>query len=358
MPTHTSGETIWVDIDFSVLTEEHYDDVCCLLQFHNLTKKDVFVEDVSVTDTKISMFKNYSFCIVDTLVVVSTPTTPAAAPPAPAPPTTSSTMENNTWETRNLNVILYAKGHVVSMHRGPMQGTIQEMYARITMHHNGSIPSADWIQWAAFDCLLGSLIHHIDATVSIVERIDRTSIPIDLDLEHNNQQLNRSGILRDISVARKRLGKLKNSLSSKMETLSVIIQQAKSKMVQQPLLKESMLVHLTALESEVKWKMARVSASSDTLQSAYQNYLAFVSVRAAYINNQANSVLKKITMLLAITSPLNLIASIFGMNVYPLTQVNVVDEGVDNYVLFVLLLIVMFVSSFGLLCTAKRYQWL
>jgi|TARA_B110000090_G_C13270695_1_gene404045 Mg2+ and Co2+ transporter CorA len=94
-----------------------------------------------------------------------------------------------------------------------------------------------------------------------------------------------------------------------------------------------------------------------SLQAAYQNYLAFVSVQAAAINNQANSVLKKITMLLAITSPLNLIASVFGMNVFPLTQVSVVTGEEDNYMLFVVLLIVMLGSSFYLLCVAKYYRW-
>jgi Mg2+ and Co2+ transporter CorA len=108
----------------------------------------------------------------------------------------------------------------------------------------------------------------------------------------------------------------------------------------------------------VKWKIARVKAASETLQASYQNYLAYVSVQAAYIQNNQNSVLKKITMLLAITSPLNLIASVFGMNVYPLSEVTVVSHENQSNILFITLLIIMFVSSFVLLFTAKRYKWL
>ena len=48
------------------------------------------------------------------------------------------------------------------------------------------------------------------------------------------------------------------------------------------------------------------------------------------------------------------------MNVYPLTTVHVLGdgEGGDTHWLFVTLLVIMFVSSLGLLVAAKRYQWL
>jgi len=68
-------------------------------------------------------------------------------------------------------------------------------------------------------------------------------------------------------------------------------------------------------------------------------------------------VLKKITVLLGITTPLNLIASVMGMNVFPLNQVRV-SEDEDNVGLFVALLIVMLLTSFLLLYAAKRYRWL
>ena len=63
-------------------------------------------------------------------------------------------------------------------------------------------------------------------------------------------------------------------------------------------------------------------------------------------------------MLLAITSPLNLIASIFGMNVYPLTTVTITGAGENDNMLFIVLLIVMFLSSLALLATARWYKWL
>eukprot|EP00945_MAST-04E_sp_MAST-4E-sp1_P007149 g7149.t1 len=119
-----------------------------------------------------------------------------------------------------------------------------------------------------------------------------------------------------------------------------------------------MKVHLKGLQAEVKWKMERVVFAQETLQAAYQNYLAFISVQAANVSNQANGVLKKITLLLAFTTPLNLIASIMGMNVYPLNQVSIgngVDEG---YQLFAALLVVMLLLSLALFLAAKCNKWI
>lgn len=40
-----------------------------------------------------------------------------------------------------------------------------------------------------------------------------------------------------------------------------------------------MRIHLKAVESEVKWKVQRVQDAQETLQTAYQNYLAYVNLQ-------------------------------------------------------------------------------
>ena len=325
-PNSKTSLTFWVDIDFSHLTPEQYNTVCNLLRFHDVTIKDCFIEDTTVTDTKVSVFDTYLFCIVDTL------------------------LENNnkTWCTKNLNVVQFKQG-TITLHNNSIPGPA-DIYDRIINHHKGIIPCVGWILWASFDVLIGSLVQHIDQAVLMVESIDQQSVPI-----NPNERIDQSNLLRDISISRKRLGKLRNSFLSKLETLSILL----TTEFKSTGYLNGIGHHLNAVESEAKWKLARVVSSSETLQAAYQNYLAFVSVQAANINNQANGVLKKITMLLAITSPLNLIASIFGMNVFPLTQVSIVGAGhEETYTLFVLLLVVMFVSSFALFGLGKFYRFL
>lgn len=325
-------KTFWIDVDFSVLSEVRFKELCGLLQFHNITVRDCYLEDRTVTDTKVAFFEHYLFCIVDTLVEADL----------------SYCSENShpvgEWETRNLNVITFKRG-TVSIHNGYIPGPA-DIYARVVHAHAGHLPSPEWVQWAAFDVLTDSMVTYIDETVNMVEEIDQKSVPVE-----PNQRIDQNEILRDMRLARKRLRMLRSSLSSKMETLNVLLTTMQSQT-------KHTIHHLRAVESEAKWKVARVTNAQETLQAAYQNYLAFVSVQAANINNQANGVLKKITMLLAITSPLNLIASIFGMNVFPLTQVSIVDGSDENNALFVTLLVVMFLSSAMLLCTAKVFRWL
>ena len=275
------------------------------------------------------MFNNYQFLIVDTLL------------------TADAKNLYTEWETRNLNIVTY-KCACVTLHNGPVPGPLSILHR------------VQWVQCAAVDILVESLLPKIDAACRDVEAIDQKSLPDDISSTSCSENTGKNGqnaLLRQMRVTRKRLGKLRSSLSSKMETMEYLLQRS-SASASSSASDRSIFHHLKAAESEVKWKVARVVAAQETLHGAHQNYLAFVSVQAAKINNQANSVLKKITMLLAITSPLNLIASIFGMNVYPLTTVTITGAGENDNMLFIVLLIAMFLSSLALLATARWYKWL
>ena len=199
-----------------------------------------------------------------------------------------------------------------------------------------------------FDVLTESLIPRIDLTDATVFEIEKDSVPTDI----NDQSVDQNKILHQIKISRRRLGQLRRSLSSKLELLYNLTTTYKE------VYTKDMSIHLKALEAEVKWKTERVLSATENLQSAYQNYLAFVSLQATAASNSANTVLKKITVLLAITTPLNLIASIFGMNVYPLNQVSFAPTHDDNYTLFIVLLFVMSLSSLLLLIVAKGNKWL
>jgi len=334
--------TCWVDVDFSCLSEMNFEKLCNILNLHETTMRDCLIEDRTVTDTKITQLEKYLFCIVDTLQSVKCRSNDDKEKK-------NSKIE---WETKNMNIILYNKGveetsGIVTMHNGFIDGP-DEIYSRILNGHKGIIPSSEWILWAMFDVLTESLMPRIDLTDATVFEIEKDSVPTALD----DQSVNQSTILHDIKISRRRLGQLKRSLSSKLELLSNLTTTYKIMHT------KSMVVHLTALLAEVKWKVEKVLSAQDNLQSAYQNYLAFVSLQATAASNSANAVLKKITVLLALTTPLNLIASIFGMNVYPLNQISFASTSDDNYTLFIVLLFVMLLSSLVLLFVAKGNKWL
>ena len=346
----------WIDIDFSCLSENNFEKLCNILNLHETTMRDCLIEDKTVTDTKIVQLDTYLFCIVDTLQNVGNNNNNNNNNNNKKQQKNNNNKKYKEWETKNMNVILYNKneennklnvGGVVTMHNGPIDGP-DELYSRIVNGHKGNIPSSEWVVWAVFDVLTESLIPRIDLTDTAVFEIEKVSVPTDL----NDQSVDQSAILHQIKISRRRLGQLKRSLSSKLELLYNLTTTYKDVHT------KSMIVHLKALEAEVKWKTERVISAQENLQSAYQNYLAFVSLQATAASNSANAVLKKITVLLALTTPLNLIASIFGMNVYPLNQVSFAPTSDDNYLLFIVLLFVMLLSSLILLFVAKGNKWL
>ena len=205
----------FVDVNFETLTEENFLELCSTLHLHEVTTRDCFVEDLTVTDTKVSLFDSYLFCIVDTLMPKkysadttrppsSTTTTTTINSTTTKSTTTNSTTTNEAeeWETRNLNVILYQHG-AVCLHNGAMPGP-HDIVRRISRHHRGSVPSSEWIQWAAIDVMLLSLVPLIDVTVSMVDAIDQKSLPMNPE-----QEIDQSEILRDMRVARRRLSQVR-----------------------------------------------------------------------------------------------------------------------------------------------------
>ena len=73
-------------------------------------------------------------------------------------------------------------------------------------------------------------------------------------------------------------------------------------------------------------------------------------------SNETNRTIKQISLILAITTPLTLVASIFGMNVYPLTAVHVVDRSKEGWGLMAVLIALMVGTTCGLLLEARRRE--
>ena len=82
-------------------------------------------------------------------------------------------------------------------------------------------------------------------------------------------------------------------------------------------------VRLRAVLDQVVWKLSRVEAAQETLRGASANLFALVNLQVGRAANETNRVIKNLSLLLAITTPLTLVASVFGMNVFPLTAVHI-----------------------------------
>ena len=141
------------------------------------------------------MFNNYQFLIVDTLL------------------TADAKNLYTEWETRNLNIVTY-KCACVTLHNGPVPGPLSILHR------------VQWVQCAAVDILVESLLPKIDAACRDVEAIDQKSLPDDISSTSCSENTGKNGqnaLLRQMRVTRKRLGKLRSSLSSKMETMEYLL---------------------------------------------------------------------------------------------------------------------------------------
>ena len=130
------------------------------------------------------MFNNYQFLIVDTLL------------------TADAKNLYTEWETRNLNIITY-KCACVTLHNGPVPGPLSILHR------------VQWVQCAAVDILVESLLPKIDAACRDVEAIDQKSLPDDISSTSYSENTGKNG--------QNALLRLRSSLSSKMETMEYLL---------------------------------------------------------------------------------------------------------------------------------------
>jgi len=155
-----------------------------------------------------------------------------------------------------------------------------------------------------------------------------------------------------MAKVRQRLAKLAQSFLSKREILASLC--SRDAPVAQ--ISDATRVRLRAVLDQVVWKLARVEAAQETLRGATQNLFALVNLRVGHAANETNRTIKQISLILAITTPLTLVASIFGMNVYPLTAVHVVDRSKEGWGLMAVLIALMVGTTCGLLLEARRRE--
>jgi len=172
-------------------------------------------------------------------------------------------------------------------------------------------------------------------------------------LDHEVLTTERPGaLLRDMALVRQQLAKLAQSLLSKREILASVC----SDDLPVPQISAPTRVRLRAVLDQVVWKLSRVEAAQETLRGASANLFALVNLQVGRAANETNRVIKNLSLLLAITTPLTLVASVFGMNVFPLTAVHIVDRDKENWGLMIGLIAFMCGSTFLLLVLSHKYS--
>mmetsp|Transcript_20251 Transcript_20251/g.71586 ORF Transcript_20251/g.71586 Transcript_20251/m.71586 type:complete len:605 (-) Transcript_20251:204-2018(-) len=362
------GEALPVWLDCEGTTEMEMEVLARAFSLHPVTVKDCLVEDVSISDEKAEAFPEYLFVIVDALVDVD----PAAAAAAAAAASVASDDAHDEaaklrWQTSNLNLMVL-EGFVLTSHEPPLP-RLQTMASTLTTHLNaGANVGADWVLFAAFESMVDLLVPRVTSTGATVDELDETileeltegALITDRSAKGALKHMPREAkLLRRIGTARRHLGQLHRSLLSKRGILTKLCGSGAAGRAVMPLpgVSPSVQIYLGSVLDRVVWQLERVEASRDTLHTLYSNYLTGMNVRVAQASVMTAQVMKSLTLLLTVTTPLTLVASVFGMNVYPLTIVQVSD-GHDNAGLFTFLVAVMVASVVLMVWLAKRRGWL
>lgn len=292
---------------------------------HESTAADCLYEDTKVSDEKWQRFPEYLFVIADIL---------ADDPLAPGQ-----------WRTENVNVVVLADG-AITLRNFPLPA-LAALAARAPemLREDPDRGRPDRVLHAVYGVILARLVPLVAAAADAADALDVAV------LAGGGSDLRFEARVREIGAARARLAKLRGSLSSKREILTALCSADLPVAGVAPAVR----VRLRGALDQAVWRLARVEAARETLRGASANLFAIVNLRVGAAANETNRAIKNLSLLLAFTTPLTLVASVMGMNVYPLNEVRVArPEDRGDWSLMASLLAAMAGATLGLLALAKR----
>jgi Mg2+ and Co2+ transporter CorA len=390
----------WVNVEG--ITNAEMDSIGSTVNLHDVTRKDCILEDTTISDEKWETIGDYLFVIADILRNDRQTTRPSSLKPIKSHSLAADMLSDSDsegrknvtssrkWHTENINVVVF-DGCVLSLHNYPFP-RLANLITRVHHERKGAIPSADWILYAIFEAVLDQLVPLVLRTCDEVDELDSfvlmnfstdTDAPteqeeVNFNIDHSNhspshsrsswsmmnlgnaeakqdktRQEKHSHVLQKLAVLRQRLAKLRSSFVSKREVLSRLCSQ------ELPItqISPSVRIQLRACLDQVNWKLERVESAQETLRSVNQNLFSLVNLRVAMASQETNRVIKLLSLLLAITTPLTLVASVFGMNVYPLTSVHIVEQENEDPTLMIALITVMVGMTGLLLVLAQKNNY-
>ncbi|KAI7870807.1 hypothetical protein BDF14DRAFT_1879052 [Spinellus fusiger] len=184
----------------------------------------------------------------------------------------------------------------------------------------------EWINYALIDNVtdgFAPLIQHAELEVDSID---------DLVLVLTNSE--QSDMLRRIGSCRKTVMQLHRLLGPKADVLRSLIKRYEDRMQElahvtrskpdpsllssvkeEARVQHEVILYLGDIQDHILTMLQNVTHFDLTLGRAHRNYLGQISIELSQAGNLTNEVINRLTFLATIAVPLNLVASIFGMNV-------------------------------------------
>jgi magnesium transporter len=181
-----------------------------------------------------------------------------------------------------------------------------------------------------------------------------TKIEIEADLIEDEVFVARSddmqGFLRRIGEVRKTIMGLMKLLGGKADVLKGFAKRCNENYKVTP--RMDIGLYLGDIQDHAVTMMSNLAHFEKMLSRSHSNYLAQLSIDNISQGNRANKILGKVTLLASILVPLNLICSVFGMNV------NVPWREVDSLAPFFGILGVLAFCVLLFIAVARKYRYI
>ena len=189
---------------------------------------------------------------------------------------------------------------VLSFHSGGLE-TVTSVARTLEREYNSSVESTAWIIHALLDSITDSLLPVVTGTAMEVDALEEL-IYVLSGSEHRD-------LLKRMGMTRRRLSFLRQRLWSKRDILMSLIGTDWNMF-----LAGVQIPYLRDVYDHVVTMLHKVEAASDMLGQLQNTYLANVQIDVAEASNDANSIMKNLAAVGAIILPLQLVASLWGMN--------------------------------------------
>ncbi|KAG1468846.1 hypothetical protein G6F56_003601 [Rhizopus delemar] len=188
----------------------------------------------------------------------------------------------------------------------------QNVRRRIHQLKDFILVTPEWINYALIDNITDGFAPLIQQTEIEVDSID------DLVLVLNGSEQN--DMLRRIGSCRKTVMQLLRLLGPKADVLRSLIKQYTAKEIEHTGLDfkahHEVTLYLGDIQDHIITMLQNTTHYDLILGRAHRNYLGQITIELSQAGNTTNEVINRLTFLATIIIPLNLIGSLFGMNVY------------------------------------------
>lgn len=312
-PSNQDATVWWLDI--SKPTKDEIDAIGNGFGLHHLTTEDIMTKE---DREKVELFSHYYFVCFRSFC--------------------QDPNSEQFLEPINIYMVVFRQGILTfSFDRNPHAHNVRRRISTLTDY---TPVSSDWVCYAMIDDIVDSfkpVMYEVEGQAETVE--DEVFIA---RMETSVQLLPQIGKLRKTVMSLMRL------LSGKADVLKGFMKRCNDPLKGTP--SNDIRLYLDDIQDHIVTMSFNLAHLEKMLGRTHGNYLASLSVESIMTGNKVNKALTKITFLATILVPLNMISSLFGMNV------RVPGQDVDNYAWFFGIAGFIVVTILISMVMARRYR--